>query len=98
MGRVDASRTVAAAARRAAVFKALGEPTRLRIVEFLRRRRGWATGTEVAGDAGISLALLCHHAEALVEAGVVRKRKQGQTSFWRLNHRLLAAVSRRLGQ
>jgi len=98
MTHVAASRTMAAAARRAAVFKALGEPTRLRIVEFLRRRRGWATGTEVAEAAGISLALLCHHAEALVEAGVVRKRKQGQTSFWRLNRRLLAAVSRRLAE
>lgn len=98
MTHVAASRTMAAAARRAAVFKALGEPTRLRIVEFLRRRRGWATGTEVAEDAGISLALLCHHTEALVEAGVVRKRKQGQTSFWRLNRRLLAAVSRRLAE
>jgi ArsR family transcriptional regulator len=91
------ARTVSTAARRAAVFKALGEPTRLRIVDFLRRRRGWATGTEVAEDAGISLALLCHHAEALVEAGVVRKRKEGQTSYWRLNRGLLAAVSRQLG-
>lgn len=79
---------------RAAVFKALGEPTRLRIVEFLQRRRGEATGTEVAGHAGISLALLCHHADALVESGIVHKRKEGQTSYWALDHDVLAAALR----
>ena len=87
----------ATAARHAAIFKALGEPTRLRIVEFLRRRGGEATGSEIAEHAEISLALLCHHSEALLEAGIVRKRKEGQTSYWRLDRAVLAAVVRRLG-
>jgi ArsR family transcriptional regulator, arsenate/arsenite/antimonite-responsive transcriptional repressor len=77
---------------RAAVFKALGEPTRLRMVEFLRKHRGEATGRELAESAGISLALLCHHADALVDAGVVFKRKERQTSYWRINARLLAEL------
>ena len=89
--------TQIAAERRAAVFKALSEPTRLRIVDFLRRRGGEATGTEVAERAGISLALLCHHAEALVDSGLVLKRKQGQTSYWRINRDALAAAVRHLG-
>ncbi len=79
---------------RAAVFKALGEPTRLRIVDFLQRRDGEATGTEVAEHAGISLALLCHHTDALVESGIVRKRKEGQTSYWTLDPDALAAAFR----
>ncbi|MEP6574564.1 MAG: metalloregulator ArsR/SmtB family transcription factor [Gemmatimonadota bacterium] len=89
MTRIVAS---SAAERRAAVFKALGDPTRLRIVEYLRRRQEEATGTEVAEHAGISLALLCHHADALIEAGVVIKRKEGQTSYWRISRETLAAV------
>lgn len=80
--------------QRAAVFKALGEPTRLRIVEFLQRRSGEATGTEVAEHAGISLALLCHHTDALVESGIVRKRKEGQTSYWTLDREAIAAAFR----
>jgi DNA-binding transcriptional ArsR family regulator len=80
--------------QRAAVFKALGEPTRLRIVDFLQRRPGEATGTEVADHAGISLALLCHHTDALVESGIVRKRKEGQTSYWSIDHEALAAAFR----
>lgn len=86
------------AERRAAVFKALGEPTRLRIVDFLRRRGGEATGTEIAEHAGISLALLCHHADALAESGLVTKRKEGQTSYWRLDGRALAEAVRHLAE
>ncbi|MGH7545208.1 MAG: ArsR/SmtB family transcription factor [Gemmatimonadota bacterium] len=81
----------------AAVFKALGEPTRLRIVEYLLRRGGEATGTEVAEHAGISLALLCYHADALVDAGIVRKRKEGQTSYWAVDRDALAGAVRDLG-
>jgi DNA-binding transcriptional ArsR family regulator len=80
--------------QRALVFKALGEPTRLRIVDFLQRRDGEATGTEVAEHAGISLALLCHHTDALIESGIVRKRKEGQTSYWTLDREALATVFR----
>jgi ArsR family transcriptional regulator len=87
----------ASADQRAAVFKALGEPTRLRIVDFLRRRGGEATGTEVADHAGISLALLCHHADVLVHAGIVTKRREGQTSYWTLNREALTAAIRNLG-
>ncbi len=85
------------AEQRAAVFKALGDPKRLRMVDFLRKHGGEATGTELAQHAGISLALLCHHADALVDSGIVRKRKEGQTSYWTLDRGALAAALRHLG-
>ncbi len=84
--------------RLAAAFKALGDPTRLRIVDFLRNHGGEATGSEVARHAGISLALLCHHADALVDAELVRKRKEGQTSYLRLDRAALAVVVGALGK
>ena len=86
----------ASAEQRASIFKALSEPTRLRIVDFLRKH-GEATGSEVARQAGISLALLCHHADALVDSGIVRKRKEGQTSYWALDREALAVLLRNLG-
>ena len=85
------------AEQRAAVFKALGTPTRLRIVDFLRKRGNEVTGTEVAEHAGISLALLCHHADTLVNAGLVRKRKAGPTSYWTLDRGALDLALRHLG-
>lgn len=92
-----ASPAEVSAEHRAAVFKALGEPTRLRIVDFLRRRGKEATGSEIADHVGISLALLCHHTDALVEAGLVTKRKEGQTSIWRINLPSLVTALKSLG-
>jgi ArsR family transcriptional regulator len=77
---------------RALVFKAIGDPTRVRIIELLRAQAAEITGTEIAGHVGVSLALLCHHSSVLVEAGLVNKRKEGQTSYWTLNRDALAAA------
>lgn len=74
----------------ALVFKALGDPTRVRIIELLRAQSAEISGTEIAGHVGVSLALLCHHSSVLVEAGLVSKRKEGQTSYWTLNREALA--------
>lgn len=76
----------------ALVFKALGDPTRVRIVELLRAQSSEITGTEIAEHVGISLALLCHHSSVLVEASLVNKRKEGQTSYWTLNRDALAVA------
>lgn len=75
---------------RALVFKALGDPTRVRIVELLRAQSSEISGTEIAGHVGVSLALLCHHSSVLVEARLVTKRKEGQTSYWTLDRNALA--------
>lgn len=77
---------------RALVFKAMGDPTRVRIIELLRAQTAEITGTEIAGHVGVSLALLCHHSSVLVEAGLVAKRKEGQTSYWTLNREALASA------
>jgi DNA-binding transcriptional ArsR family regulator len=77
---------------RALVFKAIGDPTRVRIIELLRAQSDEVTGTEIAGHVGVSLALLCHHSSILVEAGLVTKRKEGQTSYWTLNRDALASA------
>lgn len=61
---------------RAKVFKALSDPRRIEIVDQLAR--GSLCGTELADSLGISLALLCHHWEVLVDAGILRKERRGQ--------------------
>jgi DNA-binding transcriptional ArsR family regulator len=77
---------------RALVFKAIGDPTRVRIIELLRGQSGEISGTEIAEHVGVSLALLCHHSSVLIEAGLVNKRKEGQTSYWTLNRDALASA------
>jgi len=61
---------------RAKVFKALADPRRVAIVEQLAR--GSECGTILAESLGISIALLSHHWEILVQAGLLRKERKGQ--------------------
>ena len=61
---------------RAKVFKALADPRRVEIVELLAQ--GSQCGTILAESLGISVALLCHHWEVLVDAGILKKERQGQ--------------------
>ena len=70
--------------QRAKVFKALSDPTRLQIVEFLANGEE-RTGKDIADAVNITLALLCHHTGTLEEAGVLVKRKQGQSCYHRLD-------------
>lgn len=77
-------------AERARIFKALSDPTRLQILEALRDGQEHS-GKEIADTVGITLALLCHHTGCLEEAGVLKKRKHGQTCFHRLEETALHA-------
>ena len=75
--------------QRAKVFKALSDPTRLRMVEMLSNCKQMC-GSEIAENLGISLALLCHHWKTLEHAGLVVKTKEGQTASISLNRQLLS--------
>jgi ArsR family transcriptional regulator, arsenate/arsenite/antimonite-responsive transcriptional repressor len=77
---------------RAKVFRALADPRRVEIVELLAK--GSQCGTTLAESLGISVALLCHHWEVLVEAGILKKERQGQLRVCSLDaERLRDAMS-----
>jgi DNA-binding transcriptional ArsR family regulator len=77
---------------RAKVFKALADPRRVEIVELLAQ--GSQCGTTLAESLGISVALLCHHWEVLVDAGILKKERQGQLRVCTLDaERLREAMS-----
>jgi ArsR family transcriptional regulator len=76
------------AEQRAKIFAALGDPTRLRIVELLAQSEEMS-GSELANHLEISLALFCHHSKTLVDCGLVQVRKEGQTKYSSLNRSLL---------
>jgi DNA-binding transcriptional ArsR family regulator len=74
--------------QRAKIFAALADPTRLRIVELLSQKKE-LSGSEIASQLGISLALFCHHSKTLAEAGLLQTRREGQTKYNSLNAQLL---------
>lgn len=74
--------------QRAKIFAALADPTRLHIVELLAQHRE-LSGSEIASQVGISLALFCHHSKILAEVGLLDIRREGQTKYNSLNQTLL---------
>lgn len=74
--------------QRAKLFAALADPTRLCIVELLAEQPE-ASGSSLAKQMDISLALFCHHSKTLIASGLIQARKQGQTKFLSLNQTLL---------
>ncbi|PZU57057.1 MAG: ArsR family transcriptional regulator [Sphingobium sp.] len=64
------------------IFRALGDPTRLRIV-YLLRAMELAVG-EIAQVVGQSQPRVSRHVRILVEAGLVEKRKEGNWVFLRI--------------
>jgi ubiquinone/menaquinone biosynthesis C-methylase UbiE len=66
------------------IFRALGDPTRLRIFHLLRAME-LAVG-EIAQVVGQSQPRVSRHVRILVEAGLVERRKEGNWVFLRLCH------------
>ncbi len=79
----------------AKVFAALSDPMRLRFIHALRDGDE-LSGTEISEKLSISLALVCHHSRVLREAGLLQKRKDGQTAYYKLDRKALGGAMRGL--
>jgi ArsR family transcriptional regulator len=86
------------------VFKALGDPTRLKILELLRARgksccelvareeRGLCA-CDIEDAVGLSQAAVSHHMGLLRRAGLVDAEKRGRWMFYRRNEAALAGLA-----
>ena len=86
------------------VFKALGDPTRLKILELLRARgksccdlvareeRGLCA-CDIEEAVGLSQAAISHHMDLLRRAGLVDAEKRGRWMFYRRNEAALAGLA-----
>lgn len=70
--------------RRAKVFAALADPTRLRIADLLAEE-GRMTNSEASEMLGISAALYSHHGKVLLEAGLATRKREGQKVYCSFN-------------
>jgi ArsR family transcriptional regulator len=86
------------------VFKALGDPTRLKILDLLRARGKSCCGLiarderglcacDVEQAIGLSQAAISHHMGLLRRAGLVEGEKRGRWIFYRRNEAALAGVA-----
>lgn len=65
-------------------FRALADPTRLRILDLLRRREEAAVG-EITAALGGSQQNISKHLAALHAEGFVSRRKRGTSSLYRIS-------------
>lgn len=66
------------------VFKALGDPTRLRIVRMLAEQ-GEVCVCKIVEAFGMNQPAVSHHMAKLKQARLVHHRKQGQWIYYSLN-------------
>lgn len=73
------------------VFKALGDPVRVRIVQMLARN-GEMCVCRIMEELSMTQPAVSHHLASLKNAGVVRPRKQGQWVHYSLCRPALSEI------
>ena len=91
--------TVAEADSIARTFKALGDPTRVRLLSLIAASRdGEACICDLTEPVGLSQPTVSHHMKLLAEAGLVTREQRGKWAFYQPTTSTLAeAVSALLG-
>ena len=86
-------------------LKALADPIRLRVVEFLRNpvnscraREGVVCACDLEEHLGLTQPTVSHHMKILVDAGLVEAAKHGRWVYYDLNRQAFASVVEALGQ
>jgi DNA-binding transcriptional ArsR family regulator len=71
------------------VYKALGDPTRFRIIKVLAER-GELGCSDLQAATGVSAPALSHHTRILQDCGLITLRREGPYHFFRLRRDQLA--------
>ena len=86
------------------LFKALSDPARIRIIEFLHRPDASCCTVEdrvcacdFEGVLGLSQPAVSHHVKILIQAGLVLAEKSGRFVCYRVNRPRFAELQRYLG-
>jgi len=69
----------------ARVFKALSDPTRVRLVSLIAAHAGAeACVCELTEPVGLSQPTVSHHLKQLVEAGLLSRQQRGRWAYYRV--------------
>ncbi|MFS0866370.1 ArsR/SmtB family transcription factor [Microbacterium sp. 179-B 1A2 NHS] len=86
-----------AAERAARTFKALGDPTRLRLLSLIAASdNGEACICDLTEPVGLSQPTVSHHMKSLVEAGLATREQRGRWAYYRVVTGALDAASHAL--
>jgi ArsR family transcriptional regulator len=90
---VGSGLTVEDATRLATMFKALGDPTRVRLLSLIAAHDdGEACICDLTEPVGLSQGTVSHHMKLLGEAGLVSREQRGKWAYYRVERTTLAAL------
>ncbi len=79
----------------ARVFKALSDPTRVRLVSLIAAHEaGEACVCDLIEPVGLSQPTVSHHLKQLVEAGLLSREQRGRWAYYRVVDRALDGPGR----
>ncbi|WP_244929029.1 metalloregulator ArsR/SmtB family transcription factor [Nocardioides sp. W7] len=82
------------AERLARMFKALGDPTRVRLLSLIAAQpEREACICDLVDPVGLSQPTVSHHMKQLVEAGLVVREQRGRWAFYRVVEETLTTLS-----
>ncbi len=70
---------------RSTVFKALGDPSRLKILEFLRT--GEKCACDIVPTVGFAQPTVSRHLKVLIDCGILKRRKEGNKMLYSVTSR-----------
>src|SRR5919198_4965628 len=81
------------AAATAALFKALADPHRVRIVNLLASSPDPVCVCEFTGPLGLSQPTVSHHLKKLVQAGLIDREQRGTWAYYSLRRDALGGLA-----
>ena len=84
------------AERTAVMFKALGDPVRLRLFSLVASRPGGEACVCDISDVGVSQPTVSHHLKRLREAGLLSSERRGTWVYYRVEPSVLAVMGQLL--
>jgi ArsR family transcriptional regulator, arsenate/arsenite/antimonite-responsive transcriptional repressor len=73
------------AAATAQLFKALGDPARVKIVNLLARSEEPVCACEIVPAVGLAQATVSHHLKKLTQTGLLEREQRGKWAYFSLN-------------
>ena len=90
---VSPSMTETDARGAAALFKALADPHRVRIVNLLATAGEEVCVCDLTPSLGLAQGTVSFHLKRLLDAGLIRRERRGTWSYYSLEHDALARVA-----
>ena len=77
----------------AALFKALADPARVRIVNLLATQQEAVCACEFIPALGLSQATVSHHLKKLTDAGLLEREQRGKWAYFSINPEAAARLA-----